>query len=276
VSNLSVVVPAHDDEVTVRSALQSAEESVAYYRSRAGRLCGAAEVIVIDDGSRDGTLPIVLDFAKGKELFRVFHRRSPSSPSAARNCGASLAKGDVVFFLDADDVYLERHVFECCRALDDPAIDFVKSGVGLSDPVHPDWHNRIKNSLAINLAVRRRCHEFVGGFPDIHLFRRVGDTFEPWLDVFRLIEDVHYNNLLARFFRRGDVPLETVRYQRHPGNSFDRQYERFQVPFGSFPAGDDQEFDFRVRLSRLIVDYQGLILANKRAQAAADGPAGIT
>ena len=271
-ASLSVVMPAHDDEATIRSAMQSAEESVAYYRGRAGRDCGAAEVIVIDDGSRDGTLPVILDMAKGKDLFRVFHRRNPSSPSAARNCGASLAKGELLFFLDADDLFLERHIFECCQALEDRTIDFVKSGVGLSDPVHPDWHNRIGNSLAINLAVRRRCHEFVGGFPDVHLFRRLGDTFEPWLDIFRLIEDVHYNNLLARFFRRGDVPLETVRYQRRAGNSFDRQYDRFQVPFGAFRAVEDREFDFRVRLSRLIMEYQVVLLENKLAQAEQPSP----
>ena len=185
---------------------------------RAGRDCGVAEVVVIDDGSRDATLPIVLDLAKDKkDVFRLFHRRSPSSPSAARNCGASLAKGDVLFFLDADDVYLEQHVHECCQLLDDPAIEFVKTGVGLSDPVHPDWHNRIRNSLTINLAVRRRCHEFIGGFPDAHLFRRAGDTFEPWLDIFRMIEDVHYNSLLSRFFKGGDVSAQTVRYERTSG-----------------------------------------------------------
>ena len=206
--SLSVVVPAHDAEATIRSALQSAEESVAYCRHRDGSIRDAAEVIVVDDGSRDATLAIILDAAKGKGLFRVFHRRNASSPSAARNCGASLATGDLLFFLDADDLYLEHHIFDCCQMLADPAVEFVKTGVGLSDPVHPDWKSRIENSLAINLAVRRRCHEFIGGFPDIHLFRRSGDTFEPWIDVFRLIEDVHYNNLLARFFRRGGPPRD--------------------------------------------------------------------
>jgi len=58
-----------------------------------------------------------------------------------------------------------------------------------------------------------------------------------------------------------------VRYQRRPGNSFDRQYERFQVPFGAFRGAVDREFDFRVRLSRLIVDYQIALLENQRTAA---------
>ena len=87
----------------------------------------------------------------------------------------------------------------------------------------------------INLTVRRACHDFIEGFPDIHLFRRSGDAFEPWFDVFRLIEDVYYNDLLGRFFRRANVAAETVRYMRRPGNSFDRQYAKFQ-PRPAAPA----------------------------------------
>jgi glycosyltransferase involved in cell wall biosynthesis len=264
---LSVIIPSHDDEATIRSALQSAEEAVCYYRHRRGDARETAEVIVIDDGSRDGTLPVILDAVQGKDLFRIFHRRTSSSPSSARNCGASLAAGDVLFFLDADDLYLERHLFDCCQALEDPTVDFVKTGVALSDSVHPDWRSRIGNSLAINIAVRRRCHEFIGGFPDVHLFRRSADTFEPWIDIFRLIEDVHYNALLSRFFRSVDVSAETVRYMRRPGNSYDRQYAKFQVPFGSFREAADFEFDFRVRISKQIVEYQCRLLENKRLQA---------
>ncbi|MFI5457153.1 MAG: glycosyltransferase family 2 protein [Isosphaerales bacterium] len=264
---LSVIVPAHDDEATIRPALRSVEEAVVYLRSKPGHARASAEVIVVDDGSRDGTLATIIDVAQGKDLFRIFHRRLPSSPGSARNAGASLAAGDVLVFLDADDLFLEDHLVECCQALEDPAVDFVKTGVALSDPVHRDWRARIGNSLAINLAVRRRCHEFVGGFPDVHLFRRSGDAFEPWIDVFRLIEDVHYNSLLGRFFRHADLARETVRYMRRPGNSFDRQYAKFQAPPGGFRETVDLEFDFRVRLSKLILDYQCKLLESKRSEA---------
>jgi len=88
-AGLSVIVPAHDDQLTIRSALRSVEAAVAYLRSRPGHEEETAEIIVIDDGSRDGTLPTVLDVARGKELFRIYHRRVATSPSAARNCGAA-------------------------------------------------------------------------------------------------------------------------------------------------------------------------------------------
>ena len=100
-------------------------------------MSGSAEIVVVDDGSRDSTLAVILDVARGKDLFRVFHRRTSSSPSA-RNTGVSLSTGDLLFFLDADDLFLETHLYECCRALEDFTVDWVKTGISLSDPVHPN------------------------------------------------------------------------------------------------------------------------------------------
>ncbi len=270
-SRLSVIIPAHDDEATIRSALCSIEEAVAYLRRQPGYSQAPAEVIVVDDGSRDGTLGIILDVARGKDLFRVFHRRIATSPGSARNCGVSLASGDLLFFLDADDLYLEHHLFQCCRTFEDPEVDWVKTGVALSDPVHADWRGRIGNSLVINLAVRRRCHEFIGGFLDVHLFRRTADAFEPWVDIFHLIEDVHYNDLLGRFFHRAEIAEETVKYVRRPGNSLDRQHAKFQVPPGAFREVVEPEFGFRVRLSKLIADYQSQCLEGKRSESSSPG-----
>lgn len=267
--SLSVIVPAHDDEATIASSLQSIENAVSYLRRRAGYQECSAEVIVVDDGSRDATLGVILDVARGKDLYRIFHRHASSSPSAARNTGVSLSTGDILFFLDADDLFLETHLYECCHALEDQVLDWVKTRIALSDPVHADWQGRIGNSLVINVALRRSCHQFIEGFPDIHLFRRFGDSFEPYVDVFRLIEDVYYNNLLTRFFRGAELSTETVRYMRRPGNSFDRQYAKFQHPAGVVRDQPDPDFDFRVRLSKLIAEQEMVRLERKRAAAEA-------
>lgn len=59
------------------------------------------EIIVIDDGSSDGTEYI--DFHRMSEKIRYF-QRSNSGVSSARNYGASLAKGSYLIFLDSDDL----------------------------------------------------------------------------------------------------------------------------------------------------------------------------
>jgi hypothetical protein len=86
--------------------------------------------------------------------------------------------------------------------------------------------------------------------------RRDGEGFHAEVDVFRMIEDVFYNSLLAETSRGGRVEAETVLYRRRPGNSFDRQYAKFLRPFGSVQDDRGEEFDFRVRMSQLILDRE--------------------
>jgi hypothetical protein len=98
---------------------------------------------------------------------------------------------------------------------------FVKTAVRLASPVHPDWKERIENSLVINLAVRKSCHDAIGGFPDYHLYRRVAEQLRPETDVFYQFEDLFDHRLVATLYRGRKLPLEPVEYGRHPGAQID-------------------------------------------------------
>ena len=102
---VTVVVPTRD----------RAERLGALLHSLAAQTLGAErfEVVVVDDGSRDGT-PALLEraAAAGELALRRVRRDRPGGPTAARNSGWPLARADLVAFVDddceADPRWLER------------------------------------------------------------------------------------------------------------------------------------------------------------------------
>lgn len=68
------------------------------------------EIILVDDGSTDGTDKLCDDLASEDCRIRVYHRKNGGS-SAARNTGLSLAKGEYIGFVDSDD-YIEPDMYE--------------------------------------------------------------------------------------------------------------------------------------------------------------------
>jgi tetratricopeptide (TPR) repeat protein len=251
--SLSIILTAHNCAGVLPRTLQSAQEAMDFITLQPGLEDIPTEVIAVDDGSSDQTARIITDFIADKAAWKLIRRDRSSSPSCARNTGVSQAQSDLLSFLDGDDLFLPSHLAECCQALADDDIDFVKTGVQLADPVHPEWKPRIKYSIVINLCLRRRCHELIGGFPDYHLFQRVDGRFDPETDIFFKIEDMFYNLLLHELCRGKTIERETVEYCRHPGNSYDRQYAKFAQPFAAHQPPTDPEERLRLRLAEVLI-----------------------
>ncbi|MGD9509363.1 MAG: glycosyltransferase family 2 protein [Geminicoccaceae bacterium] len=98
--SVSCVVPVYNGAAFLEEALASALEQTR----------PPLEVILVDDGSTDATPEVAARL--GSRIRYV--RQENAGPAAARNCGIGLARGDLVSFLDADDLWhpekLERQV----------------------------------------------------------------------------------------------------------------------------------------------------------------------
>jgi glycosyltransferase involved in cell wall biosynthesis len=86
---ISFIVPAHNEAVWIGRCLAAIRDAMEPVRE-------PHEVIVVDDASDDGTASIAQQ--GGARVIRVEHRQI----SATRNSGAKEARGEILFFVDAD------------------------------------------------------------------------------------------------------------------------------------------------------------------------------
>lgn len=160
-SLISCVVPVFNGEVFLGEALDSILAQT--YRP--------LEVIVVDDGSTDGTAEVAAGY--GKQI--TYLRQPDVGLAAARNCGLETAHGEFIAFLDADDIWhREKLARQMARFREKPEIDmctthfqnFWTSGLGEEEKRYQE--HRLARPMAgwivATLLARRSVFEKVGQF----------------------------------------------------------------------------------------------------------------
>lgn len=128
---LSVVVPVYNTEAYVRECLDSvrcAEETF--------------EIILVNDGSTDGTRGILEDYARSRPELRIIDIRN-SGPSVARNVGMAEARGHYVLFVDSDDFLVPGALDKMLRTLKRHALDCLLYAATVRYDVH-DTHLKVR------------------------------------------------------------------------------------------------------------------------------------
>jgi glycosyltransferase involved in cell wall biosynthesis len=100
IMRISVIIPTRDRMEKLRRTLQSLESQEDVGED--------AEVIVVDNGSTDGTVAFVRDLRRAFKLDLTLVEEAVPGASSARNAGIGAARSDVILFLDDDKRAVDR------------------------------------------------------------------------------------------------------------------------------------------------------------------------
>ncbi len=130
--SITIIIPARDAAAYLRRCLQALGQSSH----------PSEEIIVVDDGSTDDTNAVAQEFGA-----TVIQTGRAMGPSFARNLGAKTAKGDVLFFLDADVCVMPETLQKIGNSFDkDQGLDAVMGSYDLN-PSAPDFISQYRNLM---------------------------------------------------------------------------------------------------------------------------------
>lgn len=197
-SDVSVIIPAYNSEKFIEEALESLFTQT----------FPASEIIVIDDGSEDGT-----DDLLKKHTGKIkYYYQENSGLAAARNAGIKVSSGSYLAFLDADDLYypekieIQKTFLDDCPEVDMVFSDFEYFGGTLLRRAIPDSFKEGKGNLFLDLfrynciaiptvLIRRRCFEEVGLFDET---LRAAEDYDFWLRLIRHKKVGYIDHVLAK------------------------------------------------------------------------------
>ena len=203
--SVSVVIPTYNYGRFISDAI----------RSVLAQTFPAMEIIVVDDGSTDNTADIVREFGDS-----VTYISQPNAGvCAARNRGVAESTGDLIAFLDADDIWestkLEK---QAAKFRDDPAIGLVHCGMrefdvdtGATKRLHLDGS---EGRVAEELLLWERPSVNVSGSV-IMVGRQAIDAVNGFDTQIKCGEDWDFCYRVARVFDVGFVAEPLVNYRSH-------------------------------------------------------------
>jgi len=205
VLTVSVIIPTYNRASYLREALASVfTQTFALW-----------EVIVVDDGSTDDTSRVIREAAGPVRFYQQAHL----GVAAARNLGLTHTHGDLVAWLDSDDLWEPDFLAAVVPLLaQDPGPHGVYTGITMIDaagaalrtssrvePPEKLYDALVRDCFLAtpSIVVRKTCYDEVGGFDPQF---RISEDYDMWLR-------------LSRRYRLVGVPRPLVRVRVHAANT---------------------------------------------------------
>jgi glycosyltransferase involved in cell wall biosynthesis len=169
---VSAIIPVYNGRNRVRDAIESALSQTQ----------PVLEVIVVDDGSSDGTIEVL------KKYPVKIIRQANGGPGSARNAGAGVAQGEWLAFLDHDDTWRAEKTARQLVLGREADVGVIYSAREGADEAPMSWEALWERNIIgtpSGAMVRRQCFLDVGGFDerriligteDHHLWLRIALT----------------------------------------------------------------------------------------------------
>ncbi|MGY4602909.1 glycosyltransferase involved in cell wall biosynthesis [Bradyrhizobium sp. USDA 4474] len=170
--DVTVVIPTHNRLRLLRAAIAAVLNQEAV----------SLEVVVVNDGSTDGTSTWLDRRAAQDARIKVVHHERPKLMSAARNAGIAHASARWVAFCDDDDLWAPDKLVSQLRALSSNAAGWACTGlVAVNDGLEIIGHHRVRGGQVLSeLLQENTIPSGSSVIADLNLIRRVGG-FDPTL-----------------------------------------------------------------------------------------------
>lgn len=209
---VSIIVPVYNAQRTLTKSV----ESVLAQRHQNW------ELILIDDGSKDGSIEQIEKFARSDSRVKSLILPRNLGASGARNAGVRIASGRFIAYLDSDDIWLPEKLSKQLAAIDSTGLalcftdyewigsDGGSLGITVTAQDRPTWNNLTWGNnigLSTTLIDREKTGDPI--MPPL----RLNHDFALWLELLRK------GNQAIR------VPETLVLYRVHSGSLSQNKFE---------------------------------------------------
>ncbi len=172
---VSVVIPTYNAENYIQGCLEAA-----IHQTYSG-----IEIIIVDDGSSDGTRQICAEFAENDKRIKIYPITN-SGASIARNVGIDNARGKYIVFFDADDRPEKSLIQSYLDALSewrDKKVSFLTCGMY--------FDNILYKNVEDKTMILEADHGFIEG--ENYLLSRSYASTLAWLKIFNFVTNKLYD-----------------------------------------------------------------------------------
>ena len=178
---VSIIIPVYQGKSYLKRCIDSV----------LAQSCQEYEIILVDDGSTDGSAEICDEYAEKQKTITVIHKEN-GGLSSARNAGLEIASGEYVMFIDADDVVHSKMLETELKVLKEENADIFICGLkrfAEIEEVDTCAELQIKNCVEIQSGLEIESKLFV---------------VKTWKNIYPVVENyLRKQYLMESVFRKG-------------------------------------------------------------------------